>query len=1086
MGDQQPLNVKEIRTALREAIQNTTLYQEVFIAHSAVMLLIEPQSGAIVAANPAAARFYGYPLETLQQMNIGQINTLPPGALAEALQAALMRERDQFIFQHRLASGEIRDVEVHSVPIHLDGFTLLYSIIHDITERQRAEATLRASEARYRTLFNDAPVVLWEEEAAAIQTYLESLRQTGVRDFAAYFAAHPQAVMDCLGALKVLNVNAAALAFYKARDQAELTANLPKTFTAQTLQTFTQALIALAEKKTSFEAETTQLTLHGDLRYVIMRVFLSMQGAQDTTRVVLAVTDITAQKQAEAALQASLARYDTLVAHIPVGVYIFWTHADGAIRFEYVSDRWCEIHQLTREAVLADVNAANALVHPDELEMFLERNREAARRREPFFWEGRFIIGGTVRWLRVHSTPEVQPNGDIRWFGVTEDITAYKHMEIALRDREAELSAIVESAPFAMLVIDKEWRVQKAIDHRRDFLTAPEAVLPGTPCGETLDCLHTHEDPRGCGFGPACANCRLRQTVLDTIATGQSYYDVEITMTCMRHGVEQERVVLLYATPLEVGGVRRALVILRDVTASRQAEAKLHESETLLNAAGRLAKVGGWALDAQTREVYWTEETYRIHEVPPDYRPSLEEALAFYPPEDRYRVATAIQRAFDTGMPFDMETRFITATGKPLWTRIICHPQIGNGKTVRLVGVFQDITERKQTEVTLQKSLERLQLLHTIDAAILATHTPEELARAVLTHLRTLIPYQLACISEVDAAQRRGREIAIMENDHFIASPTDWYPLSNIGILKEVLQQEHVYYVQDLATQENLSLLEQNLLARGLHTYITTPLKAQNTLIGALNLAAETPAFFQPAHLEVVREIANSLAVALHQARMMEQIRTDAETKAMLLREVNHRVLNNLTMVQALIGLEQRRAGPQHADVQASLQDLYNHIEGLVVVHRLLSNAQWQSLDLTKMISKTIDAALGYASFQRNIKFSVHGPDAPLLVTPKQAVALALIFNELTTNSIKYAFAGRAQGKIDITLTPVPGQDARLQVRVAFRDDGPGWPTAILEGQQHNIGLWLVESNIKRTLNGELTLYNDHGAVVEFTFTLTD
>ena len=114
-----------------------------FEGHSAVMLLIDPETGAILDANRAALDFYGYSKAEICGMSIEEINTLPPELVAEERQKALSEERNYFIFRHKLAGGEERVVEVHSSPITLQGKQLLFSIIHDITERKRAEDNLR-------------------------------------------------------------------------------------------------------------------------------------------------------------------------------------------------------------------------------------------------------------------------------------------------------------------------------------------------------------------------------------------------------------------------------------------------------------------------------------------------------------------------------------------------------------------------------------------------------------------------------------------------------------------------------------------------------------------------------------------------------------------------------------------------------------------------------------------------------------------------------------------------------------------------------------------------------------------------------
>jgi len=155
------------------------------------------------------------------------------------------------------------------------------------------------------------------------------------------------------------------------------------------------------------------------------------------------------------------------------------------------------------------------------------------------------------------------------------------------------------------------------------------------------------------------------------------------------------------------GAVLGRGIILRNITVRKQTEDALTQREAILNATGRMAKVGGWELDLDSLQVRWTAETARIHEVPLDYAPPLDEAIRFYPPEERPGLEEAVNRAIEHGEPYDREMRFITATGKQLWVHTVSNPQVVNGKTVKLSGTFQDITERKQAEIRLKRN-ERL------------------------------------------------------------------------------------------------------------------------------------------------------------------------------------------------------------------------------------------------------------------------------------------------------------------------------------------------------------------------------------------
>jgi diguanylate cyclase (GGDEF)-like protein/PAS domain S-box-containing protein len=136
-------DITESKQVEKALIESETRFREFFEENGSVMLLIESGSGQIALANRAAAAYYGYSLECLIGMSIAEINILPPQEIFLERQRALREERNYFNFRHRLASGEVRDVEVYSAPTKVSGQALLFSIIHDITERKQAEARLQ-------------------------------------------------------------------------------------------------------------------------------------------------------------------------------------------------------------------------------------------------------------------------------------------------------------------------------------------------------------------------------------------------------------------------------------------------------------------------------------------------------------------------------------------------------------------------------------------------------------------------------------------------------------------------------------------------------------------------------------------------------------------------------------------------------------------------------------------------------------------------------------------------------------------------------------------------------------------------------
>ena len=157
------------------------------------------------------------------------------------------------------------------------------------------------------------------------------------------------------------------------------------------------------------------------------------------------------------------------------------------------------------------------------------------------------------------------------------------------KDREEELTAIYENVPLIMLLVDRDCRILKANRFTEQLVGCfSPATLMGQPSGEALGCAHATEVPGGCGSGPQCRECVIRQSVGDTWATGKSHHQLEATVPFRVEGLVREATFLLSTARLNVRGEYRVLVALQDITARKQAEHALVRTEKLA-ATGRLA-----------------------------------------------------------------------------------------------------------------------------------------------------------------------------------------------------------------------------------------------------------------------------------------------------------------------------------------------------------------------------------------------------------------------------------------------------------------------------------------------------------------
>ncbi len=148
-------HLKKTEEALKESEER---YRQIFVNNHAPMLLIDPIKGDIIDANPAATNFYQYTLDELTKIKISDINVSDNKLVLKEMQKAVSKEKNHFIFKHRLSNGEIRDVDVYSGLINQSGSSLLYSIVHDVTAQKKAEIARRNTEKLFRLIFDQSPL----------------------------------------------------------------------------------------------------------------------------------------------------------------------------------------------------------------------------------------------------------------------------------------------------------------------------------------------------------------------------------------------------------------------------------------------------------------------------------------------------------------------------------------------------------------------------------------------------------------------------------------------------------------------------------------------------------------------------------------------------------------------------------------------------------------------------------------------------------------------------------------------------------------------------------------------------------------
>ncbi|MBI1877078.1 MAG: GAF domain-containing protein [Chloroflexi bacterium] len=424
-----------------------------------------------------------------------------------------------------------------------------------------------------------------------------------------------------------------------------------------------------------------------------------------------------------------------------------------------------------------------------------------------------------------------------------------------------------------------------------------------------------------------------------------------------------------------------------------------------------------------------------------------------------------------TGNPVRLEAPISTPNDGFFWFDISFSPIVNqDGKVWAVALTVLDVTKRKQTEETLQQRNRELALLNNASQAFNSSLDLDVVLVSLLEEVRPLLGVIGASVWLIDA--ETGELVCHQASGAHRVTLRGWHLPPSQGIVGWVAQNDQTQNVLEVQADPRHFKMIERLLDLELHSILAVPLRSKEKVIGVLEVVDTVANRFTETEVLLVESLAATAAIAIENARLYEQTRRDAETRAVLLQEVNHRTKNNLAAIIGLLHLEQRHMSNEARTVyQTMMQDLISRIHGLATAHRLLSTADWSPILLSELATKVIHSALQALPLDKNVLVEVS--PASIKVAPKLTNTLALVINELTTNTVKYAWPACEIGHIVVHI-----KNDGDEVSFEFRDDGTGFPADVLSLERYGVGWELIQTLVRQGLQGTVTLYNDHGAVI--------
>jgi len=473
------------------------------------------------------------------------------------------------------------------------------------------------------------------------------------------------------------------------------------------------------------------------------------------------------------------------------------------------------------------------------------------------------IIGlkGTRRWLETHAVPLRDSLNNVKaLLGVTRDITERKQMEKNLEDSLVQYRTLVEASHDGIVHNDLEGNILSINSKFAElfgFNSTDEILNSGLT---TFDLLAPPEkDTAMAKAAPILDDGIVRKMEMQVIRKDGVQFSAEFNSTMIKD---------------DEGMPKTLVTFVRDITERKQAEQALHLSEEKFRLISEQSLMGIAIIQANrikyANQAIGLINGYSVSEM---LEWSQVEFGKLIHPDD---LAFAIEQVTkkqqgDPTAVTHYAYRLITRSGLIRWVEQYSKSISYDGDPADLITLV-DITERKQNEEKIQRQNQRLKILREIDSAILAADSVESIVSVALSNIGELIECRRANLSLIDSDTNEAVIFDVNTFKETLIPKGERLPLAQIQDFVQILSQNQPLILKDLAALANPRPAIQRLLQDGLRSLCSLPLFSEGILIGMFSIYSETLDFFDEEKINLGREVANQISIAITQNKLLEAL----------------------------------------------------------------------------------------------------------------------------------------------------------------------------------------------------------------------